>query len=244
MTYLSTLSELKDLVLFKIDYFLYKNRSVIAHHGIQRSGTNYINYVLRQSGVIIINRHDPSRTSPCHKHFRWQRDKGSIKLDMKYMNHITADDLDALNKKCGYSKSTKHVVIHRDVRSWLCGIYSWAMRVSWLNGEISDNDIETFMKVALKEWIEYYEFWSSVSDNRVVFVSYDAFFSRDPECILSLERFLDIKLLEDAFDVDSVPRSPKGKGKHDQRIYSISDHVYSEFLRNGMFDSIKFMVEY
>ena len=50
-------------------------KNFIAHHGIERSGTNFLRACLLESGVKLINKFDPKEGTPGHKHFRWYKNK-------------------------------------------------------------------------------------------------------------------------------------------------------------------------
>ena len=142
----------------------------MAHHGIQRSGTNYLNEWLKLSGCRVINTYDPKRNDPRHKHFRWQDDKDKIVLDKNYKNDVRVSSIAELNSICGYSAGTKHVVIYRNPKYWLNGIYLWGVRSGWITESLDREEVYIFLKGATEEWLEYYHFWYKIQ-------------RKDPECV-------------------------------------------------------------
>ena len=54
---------------------LFVKNDWIAHHGIERSGTNYLRAILIILKINLINQFDPAENHPTHKHFRWYTDK-------------------------------------------------------------------------------------------------------------------------------------------------------------------------
>ena len=57
---------------------LFVTNDWIAHHGIERSGTNYLRAILIILKINLINQFDPAENHPTHKHFRWYTDKSLI----------------------------------------------------------------------------------------------------------------------------------------------------------------------
>ena len=67
----------------------------VAHHGIQRSGTNFLLNSLKRHHLRVINRHDLERNIPSHKHFRWYEDKSIIPKEIvkEYGNDVFASNV-------------------------------------------------------------------------------------------------------------------------------------------------------
>ena len=90
-------------------------RNFVAHHGIQRSGTNDLNSCLQSLGIYPLNAFDPARNNPRHKHFRWQEDKSTIlPMDERYQNNVTVPNIDRLNRRAGYPEGCRQIVINVD----------------------------------------------------------------------------------------------------------------------------------
>lgn len=166
--------------------------------GIQRSGTNYITVVLSQANYKIVNKIDPARNNPKHKHFRWQEDKSTILMDRRYKNKITANTLSTVNQICGYSDNYKHVVIYRTPEKWLNSIYRWGLGCGWFNNEAEFFD-KGFHVAFLKEWDAYYAFWQSIklsAPERVLFIEHGQFAKNPIAGLERVDRFMQVKRSE------------------------------------------------
>lgn len=151
-----------------------------AHHGIQRSGTNYLLRILIDLKLWPLNAFDPQRTNPKHKHFRWQSDKSSIKMHDYYKNDITPPDLNGLNSIAGYPVATKHLVIFKPPEPWLASIVNWGIACGWHHSVEEAANSEKLMD-ALGEYDAYYRFWQEIAEanrNRAVMLCYDDVFER------------------------------------------------------------------
>ena len=100
---------------------------LVAHHGLQRSGTNYLNKCLTKLKIYSLNSFDEFRSSPRHKHFRWYPDKASIPsfLVDQYGNSCNADDLPQLNRVCRYPRFAKHLVVYKNKKEWLVSVLNF-----------------------------------------------------------------------------------------------------------------------
>lgn len=135
----------------------------LAHHGIQRSGTNYLLRILIDLNLRPLNAFDPERSNPKHKHFRWQPEKSSIKIHDVYKNNIVVSSLDALNSVAGYPKTTKHIVIFKPAVPWLASILNWGMVCGWYENIAEATSLESITG-ALGEYDAYYCFWQEVAE--------------------------------------------------------------------------------
>lgn len=146
----------------------------IVHQGIQRSGTNFLSAILDKGDYRVMNRIDPARNDPRHKHFRWQADMSTVVMDERYRNGVTAQTLDDVNRICGYPQDMRHVVLFREPRDWLDGIFRWGIAHNWFCSE------EEFLQrdlhhSYLAEWHAYYAEWSRLCEqdsDRVLLLAY------------------------------------------------------------------------
>jgi hypothetical protein len=227
------LVEIRSRLLFYVHYFYSKfTGNYVAHHGIQRSGTNYLNIVLKNAGVNVINKYDPKRSDPRHKHCRWFQDKESIYLDLKYSNNLDVRSLDELNKICGYKANTKHIVIYRTPVHWLNGIYKWGVRSKWIDENICETKVFDFLSKAFREWCLYYKFWFEMQDRfpeKILVLSHEDLLSKEEGLMIRLEGFLGISDSLDT-EVSKVPKSNKGFASKDKNIEHVSKKVISDNL--------------
>jgi hypothetical protein len=163
--------------------------------GIQRSGTNYLTTLLTQSDYRIINRIDPKRNDPRHKHFRWQQDKSSIVMDNRYQNSLYAASLEEINKICGYPVDLKHIVLFRTPENWLNSIYRWGLESKWFENE--DDFFSRKLHITyLQEWDAYYSFWQSIAahtPHQVLLMNYERLIEESNRGIAQIELFMGVK---------------------------------------------------
>lgn len=164
----------------------------VAHHGIQRSGTNFLSVLLRNNKVHVLNSVDPKRNSPNHKHFRWQDDKSTILMDARYANSVVVDSIDQVDKLCGYPEQIVHFVIFKPPHTWLPSIERWAVRCGWIPrsaaifSEADDRPLADHHIAYLREWDSYYLKWHSfqkAAPHRVVLLNYEELIG-DQEAVL------------------------------------------------------------
>lgn len=189
-------------------------RSQVAHHGLQRSGTNYLNLCMNSLGVRFINFHDPARNDPSHKHFRWQAEKDSIMpWDERYLNSVTARDIAELNRIAGFPNCCKHMVVKKNAKDWGVSILNWGLRVGWFPNRAAA--LECVGDIA-DDFVNYYRFWEEVSarfPEDVVVISFEDL-SRKPEILIEYCNCLNIRVKSDTGftgKFDEVPKSPKDR---------------------------------
>jgi hypothetical protein len=135
----------------------------VAHHGLQRSGTNVLRTALSDLGVTPLNAYDRPRNHPQHKHFRWQADASTIVMDPAFLNDVVAGDLDAVDRLAGYPAGTRHVVVYKPATPWARSIINWGLRCGWW----ADLDAAVAaLPGALGEYDAYNEFWQRMERDR------------------------------------------------------------------------------
>lgn len=187
-------------------------RSVVMHHGLQRSGTNYLLLALLDSGVGVINYRDPTRQSPLHKHYRWQSEKSEViaPISRLYRNDLTASTLQELDDHCGLcGVSPVHIVIRKEAKDWLKSMCNWGMRCGWF----ADPD-EALNSLAMlrRDHANFHHFWARMAvqnPDRVLLVEFDSLLAK-PELLARelQERSLARHPRVEAFQISEVPRSP------------------------------------
>jgi hypothetical protein len=197
-----------DKLLLGIEKKIHKKKW-LAHHVIQRSGTNFLLALLNKHNLRIINRHNTERHKPGHKHFRWYEDKSLIPKEIfkQYCNNCHVFNIQQLNNACNFPSDTKHIVIYKKDSASLVSLLNWGLRVKWFNSkEEAVSSADRF----LKDIREYYKFWISLSKTdpqKVQLISY--------EHLVKDNTVLKQKLIDLAFNVehaeltiDEVPQSP------------------------------------
>lgn len=184
----------------------------LAHSGIQRSGTNFLLVCLKRYKIRVINRHDPERNEPGHKHFRWYQNKSLIPSEISHQhgNCIRVDNIDDLNKACNYPLDTKHIVIFKERSSSLVSILNWGLRTNWFG---SKDEAISAAERFLIDIDEYYKFWIDLSEAHpefVVLISYESVVKDSAVLNDSLHR-LGFEVIQADLSVSEVPQSPKNR---------------------------------
>ncbi|WP_157133316.1 hypothetical protein [Marinobacter sp. ELB17] len=191
------------------------NKTPVAHHGIQRSGTNYLNLCLRSLGVVPVNSFDPARGAASHKHCRWQSAKKSIMpWDSRYQNDYQVAELEQLDSLANYPPNCRHLVIQKDLASWLPSILNWGLRVGWLRSK--EEAIKQAATLAKADYEAYYDFWHAQANKypgRVVVIQFESIIE-DPRSLVEICRKMGVGVQNsDSFDgkFKEVPQSPSGR---------------------------------
>jgi hypothetical protein len=162
--------------------------------GIQRSGTNFLATLLTQSDYRIINKIDPKRDDPRHKHFRWQKDKSSIVMDLRYRNSKYVKSLEEINEICCYPPEFKHIVLFRTPKKWINSIYRWGLGNGWFDNEL-DFFARKLHKAYLNEWDAYYSFWQNMAlldPDRILLMSYERLIGEPASALARIDKFMGV----------------------------------------------------
>lgn len=191
-------------------------RAPVAHHGLQRSGTNYLLQCLLSLRVPVVNMAEPSGRLPWHKHFRWQHDKRSIPsfIRRQYGNELIVDDVAGLNVAAGYPPETRHLVIRKDETDWLVSILNWSLYCGWVESKEAGLCV---MPALLADHRAYHQFWQRLADRepeRVRILDL-ARVAGCPEDLCEALAALDIAFHDHGFTAifEEVPKSPKGRAR-------------------------------
>lgn len=192
-----------------------KKKTPVAHHGIQRSGTNYLNLCLRSLGVVPVNSFDPARGAPSHKHCRWQSAKKSIMpWDSRYQNDYQVSELKQLDSLANYPSNCRHIVIQKDFASWLVSILNWGLRVGWFYSK--EHAIQKGALLAKADYEAYYEFWHAQANENpssVTVIQFEELVS-DPRLLIEICKKMEIEMQNlDSYDglFKELPQSPSGR---------------------------------
>ncbi|WP_132700719.1 hypothetical protein [Reinekea marinisedimentorum] len=187
----------------------------MAHHGIQRSGTNYLLACLDSLNVNVINRFDPARNHPSHKHFRWYQNKEAMPpyVKVEFGNSVCSSSLSELNSLAKFPKNTKHIVIKKDVNHAVCSLMNYGLRKNWFANK---NQALLNYQMLLNDYRHYYEFWEGLarSSNEVVVVNYEQISQNSNRLISCLNELgADIPFLRENLVFSEVRMSPKTRKK-------------------------------
>lgn len=194
----------------------------LAHHGLQRSGTNYLASCLWRCGVRPINSFDEDRASPRHKHCRWYADKSVIPsfIRSQYHNLFFVDSIEALNAAARYPEKTSHLVILKERDSWLASIMNWGLTCKWFHDK--DDALNNLVPLA-EDYDHYCAFWNNLANkdmNKVAIIRFERL--RKDFGLLDLKlKKIDVEINCRSFDgkLVEVPMSKVGRPK----VISVGD---------------------
>jgi hypothetical protein len=207
-----------------------KRSGWIAHHGLQRNGTNFLLLSLKKLKINVINEFDPRRCDPRHKHFRWYADKFAIPpfIAKQYGNCSAADTIFDLNRICGYPRDTKHIVVRKKKTSAVVSLANWGLRTGWFSDK--EEAVKNFPLLA-RDYDEYYGYWQELGESYPDWVKVTDFedLKDGGQHFLDALRELGYELSETpaGFEFGMVPQSPPGRAK------MISELDYDEYLRSS-----------
>lgn len=200
------------------EYLLFYSRCLgrrqVMHHGLQRSGTNYLLLWLRWHNVPVVNYRDPKRSSPLHKHCRWQSDKETLiePIRQQYGNEFKVTSADEIDQLCGLKGFPMHIVIFKEMEDWVKSAANWGLRCNWFSDRQSA--ILALKKLAA-DYQAYREFWECLAQlepKRTMLVSFSKLIS-EPESYqekLAAEGLI-TRLPAGQFTAQNVPQSPRGR---------------------------------
>ena len=146
----------------------------VAHHGIQRSGTNFLSLCLLELGVDLCNLGPLSRSDRRHKHTRWYAaprvpsvvsDYGAPKPVPKTVGE--------LNSRAGFPRGTRHLVVRKAKPAALASLLNWGLRIGWFeNPKVAEASVCQLST----DFDEYYSFWEELEalfPNTVQIIDYE-----------------------------------------------------------------------
>ena len=219
-------------ILNKLLYFLklinhtfsktFLKKKYVAHHGLQRNGTNFLLYTLKRLNVSVINEYDKKRNKPNHKHFRWYPAKKNIpkQIYSEYYNSLNVENVHELNAICNFPSDTKHIVIYKDINPSLVSMLNWGIRVGWF---ASKQDALRSSYSFKLDYQLYYEFWNKLANqdpDYVQLLSFEKLIQSNYK-IIDILKNLDIKfnMTDLDFSFKELPQSPSLRKK----IIALSD---------------------
>lgn len=155
----------------------------LMHYGLQRSGTNFLETLLKHNYKIRFLNQERDRSAPTHKHWRLYDDK-SIIPEPQYHNDARVRDFAALEAMFAAAPDG-YLVTSKDPYSWYTSYLRWAKRCNW----------EPVPHHYIREYNLFYGKFLELAGqtDKILFVRY-ADMVRDPEAVLGgLEERLDLE---------------------------------------------------
>ena len=203
----------------------------LLHYGLQRSGTNFLEYLLaKKYRVEILNSNiegiRPDRSSPLHKHFRLYDEK-DIVPETKFRNEIKIANFNAFEELLEIIPDY-YLIISKDPYSWVLSYTDWARRSNW--PEVPYHYILEY-NLFYAKWLEF-----SRQTNRILFVRYIDLL-RDPDEELNrLEKRMHLKkkflYILRSNVVPKVPQS--GEFSIERRSYYLGEQYLQSYKKEDL----------
>ena len=192
MINLSRLLEIIKITLIRyfiiIVHFINFSQKKVFVHGIHRSGTNFLVYILLLNNINVINKNYfrknyRLRNRPGFVHYFHKKTFLSNRYNGKKINFKSIENY---NKFLG-DNNAKHIIIKRDIKSWLKSIKKYAkFNKDWT---YTNDD-----KFYIKEYRKFYSFYEKNKTNKkILFVKMENL-TNNKKDFLKIERFLNTKL--------------------------------------------------
>lgn len=145
----------------------------LAHHGIQRNGTNFLGLCLIELGVTPVNLGPLSTSDRRHKHTRWyRRHKVPSFLAGYAARGASPVSVSELNLRAGFKEGTRHLVVKKSMPEALASILNYGLRVGWFQDE---NKAESALPQLASDFEAYHAFWDALQQSTPTLVELISF---------------------------------------------------------------------
>lgn len=133
-------------------------------YGLQRSGTNYMETLMRLNYPDAVFLNGIVRSEITHKHFRLYPEKHIIP-EPQFANQIIAPDLASFEAQLPFAAPDLYLVVSKDPYSWFLSYQKWSIKNNWPPHEHH----------YMMEWVLFYSMWMgyAATDNRILCIKYD-----------------------------------------------------------------------
>lgn len=151
-----------------------KEKSInLLHYGLQRSGTNFLESIIKKNYKVQFLNSKEYRSSPLHKHCRLYRDKEIIP-EPQYNNEIVVESFEQFESLFKITPDY-YLVISKDPYSWYLSYRNWAKKCKW--PDVNHHYIEEY-NLFYKTFIDF-----SYQSDKFIFVRYTDLL-KDTESVL------------------------------------------------------------
>lgn len=175
----------------------------LLQYGLQRSGTNFLEHLLKKKYKVKILNNNRDRTHPLQKHFRLYDEKDLIP-EPQYKNEIYISNFKELEFHIGKIPDF-YLIISKDPFSWLLSYRKWAKKCKW--PEVNHHYVVEY-NLFYGKWLEF-----ANQTDRVLFVRYHDLIKNANEEMsrLELKMRLEKKLFLSNFSnsIAKVPQSSR-----------------------------------
>ncbi|MEC8617015.1 MAG: hypothetical protein VXY28_04865 [Bacteroidota bacterium] len=160
-------------------------KKTLLHYGLQRSGTNFLETLLKKNFRVNIPNLRKEREHPLQKHFRLYHDKTKIP-EPKYYNEYTYDHFKEFEHSLDLEKKANgFIIISKDPYSWLLSYEKWANKCSW---PIPNYSYMEEYKLFLSKWREFEN-----QTHKIIFVRYIDLLEKPEEVLTQIQTKFELK---------------------------------------------------
>tara|TARA_B100000989_G_scaffold294411_1_gene273486 strand:- start:4357 stop:5076 length:720 start_codon:yes stop_codon:yes gene_type:complete len=206
--------------------------------GIQRSGTNFLEKILENKKIQILNYGLINKKNNIkHKHFRVQDEKNSIFMSDEYINSIYINKLEDLNES---KEQNKNIIIFKDPINWIVSINDWAIKCKWIKNN-ENVFLDKYFYKYLKEWDCFHSKWhylASKYKKNILMIQWEKILYDDIKIIEKLNNFFDNKLVfsKKDFLIENVNLSQIKKNK----VEFLRNIPFSEKKKSEIYNNLNF----
>ena len=201
---------------------------LVAIHGMERSGTNFLAQCLESLEICVVNKYVRGRENMAHKHHRW----GYSAEEMppfylgSYQSRNIALNQTELNQKSGLPAETKHVIIKKERVEAVASFINFGIR--GLHYKTKKEALNCVFDVA-EDYRKFYDFWErlAATSRGIILVDYHDIVA-EPLRLISLLSDAGCTLTQHptvSFTFQSVNMSPKSRKRF------VATHEVQEILR-------------
>lgn len=160
-------------------------KKTLLHYGLQRSGTNFLETLLKKNFRVNIPNLRKEREHPLQKHFRLYHDKTKIP-EPKYYNEYTYDHFKEFEHSLDLEKKANGIIIiSKDPYSWLLSYEIWANKCSW---PIPNYSYMEEYNLFLSKWREFEN-----QTDKIIFIRYIDLLEKPEEILNQIQEKFELK---------------------------------------------------
>lgn len=200
----------------------------LLHYALQRSGSNYLEAILKNRCQIRFLNSNKDRSSPLQKHFRLYNEKKIIP-DPGYLNDHYLNSFKDFERLLPV-RPDYYLVISKDPYSWLLSYKDWAKKCNWPN--VSHHYITEY-NLFYGSWLEF-----SLQTKRILFVRYIDLLRDTDQELSRLEETMGLKRrVFSKFRSASVGNvSQSKKFSSDKREYYLKERYMRRYDKEDIYE--------
>lgn len=202
-------------------------------YGLQRSGTNYLEQLLKRRLQVTLVNEEKRRDHAAHKHFRLYDEKALVP-EPKYLNDVQIRSMSELEAALGPRHVPDfYIVTSKDPYSWYLSFLRWGQKCEW---RLPEHHYAQEYNLFYKRWLGL-----AKSSAKIVLVRYIDLLGNEDEVIASLGECMHVGRRSGFWgrlwrgSLAKVPRSDRFTDE--QRDYYLEARYLEEYDR-GMLESV------